>query len=58
MNESRIARVALAVALIVVVGVGCLVLFGPLGIVVAIGVLAVIWLIGAMFRTTQGTPTA
>jgi hypothetical protein len=58
MNESRIARIALAVAVILVVGVGCLILFGPLGIVVAVGVLAVIWIIGAMFRTTQGTPTA
>jgi hypothetical protein len=57
MNESRVARVALAVAVIVVVGVGCLVLFGPLGIVVALGVLAVIWIVGAMFRTTPGTPT-
>jgi len=58
MNESRIARIALAVAVILVVGVGCLILFGPVGIVVAVGVLAVIWIIGAMFRTTQGTPTA
>jgi hypothetical protein len=57
MNESRVARVALAVSVIVVVGVGSLVLFGPLGIVVALGVLAVIWIVGAMFRTTQGTPT-
>jgi hypothetical protein len=57
MNESRIARVALAVAVIVVVGVGCLLLFGPVGIVVALGVMAVIWIVGAMFRTTQGTPT-
>ncbi len=57
MNEGNALRIGLVVALIVVVLVGSLVLFGPLGIVAALIVLGVIWAFGAVLRT-PGTPTA
>jgi len=56
-NESNALRIGLAVAVVVVITVGSLMLFGPLGIVMALIVLGAIWAVGALLRT-PGTPTA
>ena len=57
MNEGNALRIGLAVALVVVVLVVSLMLFGPLGIVLGLIVLGAIWVLGAVLRT-PGTPTA
>ena len=57
MNEANALRIGLAVAVVVVVTVVSLMLFGPLGIVAAVIVLGAIWALGAVLRT-PGTPTA
>ena len=57
MNEGNALRIGLAVAVVVIVTVGSLVLFGPVGIVAALIVFGAMWALGAVLRT-PGTPTA
>lgn len=57
MNEPNALRIGLSIALVIVVTVRSLVLFGPVGILVALAVLGGIWVLGAMLRA-PGTPTA
>jgi hypothetical protein len=57
MNDANALRIGLTVAVVVIVTVGSLALFGPIGIVAALIVLGAIWALGAVVRT-PGTPTA